>query len=264
MLKKVGIGIVALAVVLCMTTGIGMAEQPSSSGSVKEILDELKILWEDFAQLKEITTEGIKERLEVARAKEEVLYKLALWQGKLVSELIAEASVRITRITKVEEQVEEQAKINKELQASIEEQAKINKELQASIEEQAKIDKELQASIEEQAKIDKELQASIEEQAKINKELQASIEELKDKVKSLENEVSLAKEIAAAAQIRADQAIAEMKDFRKEAQQTEEKIAVLMATVNDLVIRVKSLEEELGEKPVIKLKTLEPKEISVK
>jgi len=250
MLKKVGIGIVALAVVLCMTTGIGMAEQPSSSGSVKEILDELKILWEDFAQLKEITTEGIKERLEVARAKEEVLYKLALWQGKLVSELIAEASVRITRITKVEEQVEEQAKINKELQASIEEQAKINKELQASIEEQAKIDKELQASI--------------EEQAKINKELQASIEELKDKVKSLENEVSLAKEIAAAAQIRADQAIAEMKDFRKEAQQTEEKIAVLMATVNDLVIRVKSLEEELGEKPVIKLKTLEPKEISVK
>ena len=204
MLKKVGIGIVALAAVLCMTTGIGMAEQPSSSGSVKEILDELKILWEDFAQLKEITTEGIKERLEVARAKEEVLYKLALWQGKLVSELIAEASVRIARITKVEEQVEEQAKINKELQASI--------------------------------------------------------EELKDKVKSLENEVSLAKEIAAAAQIRADQAIAEMKDFRKEAQQTEEKIAVLMATVNDLVIRVKNLEEKLGEKPVIELKTLEPKE----
>jgi len=218
MLKKVGIGIVALAAVLCMTTGIGMAEQPSSSGSVKEILDELKILWEDFAQLKEITTEGIKERLEVARAKEEVLYKLALWQGKLVSELIAEASVRIARITKVEEQVEEQAKINKELQASV------------------------------------------EEQAKINKELQASIEELKDKVKSLENEVSLAKEIAAAAQIRADQAIAEMKDFRKEAQQTEEKIAVLMATVNDLVIRVKNLEEKLGEKPVIELKTLEPKE----
>lgn len=203
MLKKVGIGVVVLAAVLCMTTGIGMAEQPSSSSSVKEILDELKILWEDFAQLKEITTEGIKERLEVARAKEEVLYKLALWQGKLVSELIAEASVRIARITKVEKQVEEQAKIHKELQASI--------------------------------------------------------EELKDKVKSLENEVSLAKEIAAAAQIRADQAIAEMKDFRKEAQQTEEKIAILMATVNDLVIRVKNLEEKLGEKPVIKLKTLETK-----
>ncbi len=208
MLKKVGIGIVALAVVLCMTTGIGMAEQPSSSGSVKEILDELKILWEDFAQLKEITTEGIKERLEVARAKEEVLYKLALWQGKLVSELIAEASVRITRITKVEKQVEEQAKINKELQASI--------------------------------------------------------EELKDKVKSLENEVSLAKKIAAAAQIRADQAIAEIGDLKKEAQQTEEDIAMLMVKVNDLVIRVKNLEKELGEKPVIKLKSLEPKEISVK
>jgi len=201
MLKKMGIGIVVLAAVLCMTTGIGMAEQPSSSGSVKEILAELKILWEDFVQLKEITTEGIKERLEVTRAKEEVLYKLALWQGKLVSELIAEASVRIARITKVEEQVEEQAKI---------------------------------------------------------------IEELKDKVKSLENEVSLAKEIAAAAQIRADQAIAEMKDFEKEAQQTEEKIAVLMAKVNDLVIRVKGLEEKLGEEPVIKLKTLEPKETSVK
>lgn len=208
MLKKVGIGIVALAVVLCMTTGIGMAEQPSSSGSVKEILDELKILWKDFAQLKEITTEGIKERLEVARAKEEVLYKLALWQGKLVSELITEASVRITRITKVEEQVEEQAKINKELQASI--------------------------------------------------------EELKDKVKSLEYEVSLAKKIAAAAQIRADQAIAEIGDLKKEAQQTEEDIAMLMVKVNDLVIRVKNLEKELGEKPVIKLKSLEPKEISVK
>jgi len=214
-----------------MTTSIGMAEQPSSSSSVKEILDELKILWEDFAQLKEITTEGIKERLEVARAKEEVLYKLALWQGELVSELIAEASVRIARITKVEKQVEEQAKISKELQASIEEQAKISKELQASI----------------------------EEQAKINKELQASVEELKDKVKSLEDEVFLAKEIATAAQIRAEQAIDEMKDFRKEAQQTEEKIAILMATVNDLVIRVKNLEEKLGEKPVIKLKTLETK-----
>ncbi len=207
MLKKMGIGIVVLAAVLCMTTGIGMAEQSSSSGSVKEILDELKILWEDFAQLKEITTEGTKERLEVARAKEEVLYKLALWQGKLVSELIAEASVRIARITKVEEQVEEQAKINKELQASI--------------------------------------------------------KELKDKVKSLEDEVFLAKEIAVAAQIRANQAI---KETRELAQQTEEDIAMLMVKVNDLVIRVKNLEKELGvgEKPVIKLKSLESKETSVK
>lgn len=195
MLKKMGIGIVVLAMVLCMTTGMGMATQSSLSDSSKEmLLNELKELLVPFEEM-EVAAEGIGERLEIARTKEDTLYKLGKWQGELIDKLIDIIAQRI------------------------------------------------------------------EEQAEINQGLETSIEGLQAKVEELENEVSLAKKVAAAAQIKAERSLKETTDL---ARRTEEDIALLTARVNDLVIRVKNLEEKVGVGPVIKLKSLKSEETSGK
>lgn len=217
MLKKMGIGIVMMAVILCMTTGMGMAEQSSLNGSIEEILIELQGLQEELGQWKEaeVATEDIKGRLQIARAKEEVLYKLGVQRYKLISVLIAKA----------EERAKEQAEINEELRTSIGSLAK------------------RKANV-----------ADVEK-------LKVDVEELRVEVSLAKKMVVEAKKMAAAAQVQANQAKDEVTEL---AQRHEEDIAMLMAIVNDLVIRVQNLEERLGEKPVIKLKPLKPKEISVK
>ncbi len=204
MLKKIGIEIVMMAVILCMTTGMGMAEQSSLNGSIEEILSELQGLQEELVQWKEaeVAAEDIEGRLEIARAKEEVLYKLGVQRYELIGVLIAKA----------EERAKEQAEINEELRTSI-------------------------------------------------GSLKAEIEELSIEVSLAKKMVVEARKMAATAQVQANQAIEEVTEL---AQRHEEDIAMLRAIINDLVIRVQGLEEGLGEKPVIKLKSLKPEEISVK
>jgi len=71
-------------------------------------------------------------------------------------------------------------------------------------------------------------------------------EELQKKIEDLGINISLAKEMAATAKIRADQSA-------KEAGEARMKTELLLTTVNELVERVKTLEEKLAVKPVPEL-----------
>jgi len=75
---------------------------------------------------------------------------------------------------------------------------------------------------------------------------------LKTSIEELKVEVSLAKEMAASARIRADQAI---KETRELAKQTQEKTDMILAKVDDIIRRVRNLEKGLGGKASIKFKS---------
>ncbi len=84
---------------------------------------------------------------------------------------------------------------------------------------------------------------------------------LKTSIEELKVEVSLAKEMAASARIRADQAI---KETRELARETQEKWEMMLAKVNETIIRARDLEKGLGGKKDIKFKSASPYETKAK
>jgi len=137
MWKRKGMGIVLAILFLGALTA--NAEVAKSDSSLEAIKNELRRLQKEYTQLNEtiINTKdiSIETRLEAAKFKEEVLYRLGLWRGKLAEGLITTIEAR-----EIARRAQEQLEINKRLQASIEElktEVSLAKEMAASAKIQA-------------------------------------------------------------------------------------------------------------------------------
>jgi len=137
MWKRKGVGVVVVMLFLCALAGsAGIANNDSSLETIK---NELKSLEKGYTQLSETIAEAkeisMETRIEAAKFKEEVLYRLGLWRGKLAEGLITTIEAR-----EIARRAQEQLEINKKLQASMKElktEVSLAKEMAASAKIQA-------------------------------------------------------------------------------------------------------------------------------
>jgi outer membrane murein-binding lipoprotein Lpp len=217
---------VCLIFVLGFTMAVTAAlASESSPPTVEELLKQLKILRTEISQIKQIASEAreiaVASRMESAKFKEEALYRLGIWRGKLGEGLM--------------------------MSISAEDSAKKAEKMTKVMSERVELVWGRVTKAEERIDL---LSSRLREGVQITKELRKRMDILGGKVEGLKTDVSLAKEMAATAKMEAAQARKETREVAEEVRRTKE---LFLSKVEDILRMVREWEKRVKPK-VIKIK----------
>jgi len=194
----------------------------SSPPTVEELFQQLKILRAEISEIKQIASEAreiaVASRVESAKFKEEALYRLGLWRGKLGEGLM--------------------------MSISAEDSAKKAEKTAKAVSERVELVWGKVTKAEERIDL---LSSRLREGIQITKELQKRMNNLARDVEDLKTDVSLAKEMAATAKIEADQARKEVREVAEEVRRTKE---LFLSKVEDILRMVSEWERKVKPKAI--------------
>ncbi len=225
--------------VFTVNTGVLWANK-SSPPTVEQLMQQLETLRAEVIQIKKTADEAreiaVASRLESAKFKEDVLYRLGLWRGKLGEGLLMSIAAKGSA-----EQAEQVAR-------------KANQRVDVIWGKVADAEKRLglmSSRLKEVAQINQEVQKRVDVMEQRVDSFAQEMSAFKRDLDNLATDVSLAKEMAATAKIEATQARKETRALAEECRRTKE---LLLKKVEEILQKAGKWEKEV--KP--KLTTIKP------
>ena len=246
MLKRIVRNTVIVLLGFTIAAPFALAQEPSLPAAEK-LIEQIEALRTEVFQIRETADEArdiaVDSRLESQKFKEETLYRLALWRGRLGEGMMMSIAAQdaAERAEKMGETALDQVAI------AMNNLDELKKEEQMQEEKLGALSQNIDA-LKRDVSLAKEMAATAKAQAdQAVKRLEQKVSAVDARVDALKTDVSLAKEMAATAKAQADQA---RKEVRELAGQVRKDRELFLRKIEECCAKAKEWEEKLKPEKV--------------